>query len=86
MEQFSTQHYIIEIDVDEQAEDRYLCRNKETGVVEFKDHLLPRVIDTLLHLEKNLTDSVAKYEADKAPVPKGLKLVPEDGNGSGNLH
>jgi hypothetical protein len=87
MEDLYTDNYIVTISDDTSVEDRYICSNRKTGVVEFRDHLLPRVIDTLLHLEKNLTISMEKWESslrEKDISP--LRLVSEEEDGSGNLH
>jgi hypothetical protein len=87
MSLFETKRYVVTVSDSTDVEDRYLCTNKQTGVVEFRDHLLPRVIDTLLHLETNLAVSEGKLRehlsGDLAPL---ALVVMESTDGSSNIH
>lgn len=61
----------------------YQVVNKETGVVEYEDNILPRTIETMMEVQSRLTEVKNKLFA----VEPALKLIgEEDVEGGNSIH
>lgn len=87
---YSTDDYRIEIKVKAGEEtyngDKstiYCIVNNESGVVEYDDYVLPRIIDTMYELQARLDEVRSKTREQDAPV---LELVEEFADGEDSVH
>lgn len=83
---YDTKDYYIDIgeSLEEPKQDEYKIYNKKTGVVEYSDYLLPRVIDSMLQMQERLVEVVNKFnESVKADNTPQLTVI---GNGENSLH
>tara|TARA_R110000851_G_scaffold224947_2_gene377759 strand:+ start:915 stop:1181 length:267 start_codon:yes stop_codon:yes gene_type:complete len=83
---YETEDYYIDIgeSLEEPKQREYKVYNKKTGVVEYSDYLLPRVIDSMLQMQEKLVEVVNKFnESVKADNTPKLTVI---GNGENSLH
>lgn len=72
---YKTENYFIDLGSNkEDGADIYQIINRETGVIEYDDFILPRTIEALLNLEEKLQEANRIYEHGESP---SLSLVEE---------
>jgi len=87
LDDYSTNDYMLDIGEHEGLA-IYQIINREHNVMEYQDHLLPRVIDTIAELQQRLDESRSKLStgAVKAPASTVIEGNFTKGDGSDGLH
>ncbi len=70
---YSGKNYEVYLDPTFEDKEKYTIINIETGVVELRDNLLPRVLDTVIQLDTSLDEALLRWNDHvKPPVKLGL--------------
>lgn len=91
LSRFRTTHYEIRVGPHagqgDEKQDIYQIVNREHGVIEYQDYLLPRALDSLLDLQKRLDETLAGFLTKGAPESKNpLTIVGGGNDGTDGLH
>jgi len=82
-----TEDYALQI-VDKEGFPIYNIINRKTGVVEYEDHLLSRVIGILPEMQDRLTQAWLAFESVVQTVkgPPKLSIVGDKDDDKGSIH
>lgn len=58
---FQTDDYHVDVVENKEGVEVYVIVNRGTGVTEYEDYLLPRVLDTLLELQSRLEEARRRF-------------------------
>lgn len=65
---YVTEDYAISVGQNKEDQTVYLITNKETGVVEYEDYLLPRTLNTLVELQSRLEEARETFDKPVKPL------------------
>ncbi len=78
---YSTDDYDLVVGITEEDKYAYQLVNRETGVMEYEDYLLPRAVDYMIEVQSRLEAVRAKLST--SPV---LTLIGETKDGADTTH
>ncbi len=87
MDAYHTASYKLEV-MEQDGKHIYQVRNKDTGVIEYEDFLLSRILDTLVEMQSRLDAAVEKYSTYASPpsAPQLTVIPGGTGDGEGGVH
>ncbi len=77
-------YYTLDVGTDKDDKYIYQVTNRESGVVEYDDYILPRSFEAMTNLNDKLTEVYLEMSKDKAPLE--LVVKKGEGNDKGSLH